>query len=113
MSALWRAHNSSLCTDYVGHGTGKSASNVAGTCILDACVYLFPGTNFALIDSDCIPVTLYEIQELWCSCGDLDHVSASVALDHTSTSPIAPAHKRARSVDTVDTGKPLSSQAHL
>ena len=72
----------------------------AGTYILDACVYLFPGTNFALIDSDCVPVTLYEIQELWCSCGDLDHVSASVAPDHTPTSPIAPAHKRARSVDT-------------
>ena len=72
----------------------------AGTYILDACVYLFPGINFALIDSDCVPVTLYEIQELWCSCGDLDHTSAPVVPAHTPTSPIAPAHKRARSVDT-------------
>ena len=70
----------------------------AGTYILDACVYLFPGINFALIDSDCVPVTLYEIQELWCSCGDLDHTSAPVVPAHTPTSPIAPAHKRARSV---------------
>ena len=72
----------------------------AGTYILDACVYLFPGTNFALIDSDCVPVTLYEIQELWRSCGALNHTNAPVAPDHTPTSPIAPAHKRARSVDT-------------
>ena len=70
----------------------------AGTYILDACVYLFPGINFALIDSDCVPVTLYEIQELWCSCGDLDHTSAPVVPAHAPTSPIAPTHKRARSV---------------
>ena len=37
----------------------------AGTYILDACVYMFPATNFALIDSDCVPVTLFEIQ----NCG--------------------------------------------
>ena len=36
----------------------------AGTYILDACVYLFPTTNFALIDRDCVPVTLFEVQEL-------------------------------------------------
>ena len=72
----------------------------AGTYILDACVYLFSGTNFALIDSDCVPVTLYEIQELWRSCDDFDHTNAPLAPDHTPTSPIAPAHKRARSVDT-------------
>ena len=29
----------------------------AGTFILDACVFLFPTINFALIDSDCVPVT--------------------------------------------------------
>ena len=72
----------------------------AGTYILDACVYLFSGTNFALIDSDCVPVTLYEIQELWRSCDDFDHTNAPLAPDHTPTNPIAPAHKRARSVDT-------------
>jgi len=40
-----------------------------GVILRDACVYLLSGINFALIDSDCVPVTLYEIQELWCSCG--------------------------------------------
>jgi len=35
----------------------------AGTFILDACVYLFPTINFALIDSDCVPVTLFGIEE--------------------------------------------------
>ena len=72
----------------------------AGTYILDACVYLFPSTNFALIDSDCVPVTLYEIQELRRSCDDLAHADVPLAPDQTPTSPIAPAHKRARSVDT-------------
>ena len=72
----------------------------AGTYILDACVYLFLGTNFALIDSDCVPVTLYEIQELWRSCDDLDHADVPLVPDQTPTSPIAPAHKRARLVDT-------------
>jgi len=37
---------------------------------LDACVFLFPSINFALIDSDCVPVTLFEIQELWLSWHD-------------------------------------------
>ena len=49
----------------------------AGTYILDACVYLFPGTNFALIDSDCVPVTLHEIQELWRSPSSQAHLRSS------------------------------------
>ena len=52
----------------------------------DACVYLVSGVNFALIDSDCVSVTLYEIQELWCSCGNLDHASAPAVPAHTPTS---------------------------
>ena len=67
----------------------------AGTYILDACVYLFPTTNFALIDSDCVPVTLFEIQELWLSCNDHAH-----SAERCIRSRIAPANKRARSVDT-------------
>ena len=73
----------------------------AGTYILDACVYLFPTTNFALIDSDCVPVTLFEIQELWLSCDDHAHsADRCMQSDQMPTSPIAPAHKKARSVDT-------------
>ena len=71
----------------------------AGTYILDACVFLFPAINFALIDSDCVPVTLFEIQELWLSCTGHDH-PAECCPEPMPSSPIAPAHKRARSVDT-------------
>lgn len=28
-------------------------------------VFLFPEINFAIIDSDCVPVTLFEHEELW------------------------------------------------
>ena len=49
-------------------GLDKVHPTWAGTYILDACVFLFPNINFALIDSDCVPVTLFEIQELWLSC---------------------------------------------
>ena len=68
----------------------------AGTYILDACVYLFPAINFALIDSDCVPVTLFEIQELWLSCNcKASHPEEADETDMHPTSPIAPAHKRA------------------
>ena len=73
----------------------------AGTYILGACVYLFPTINFALIDSDCVPVTLFEIQELWLSCNCIARQPMETdETDMYPTSPIAPAHKRARSVDT-------------
>ena len=49
-------------------GLDKVHPTWAGTYILDACVFLFPAINFALIDSDCVPVTLFEVQELWLSC---------------------------------------------
>ena len=49
-------------------GLDKVHPTWAGTYILDACVFLFPNINFALIDSDCVPVALFEIQELWLSC---------------------------------------------
>ena len=41
-------------------GLGKVHPTWAGTYILDACGFLFPAINFALIDSDCVPVTLFE-----------------------------------------------------
>ena len=46
-------------------GLHKVHPTWAGTYILDACVFLFPSINFALINSDCVPVTLFEIRELW------------------------------------------------
>ena len=37
----------------------------AATFVLAALVAVFPGLNFALLDSDCLPVTLFEIEDLW------------------------------------------------
>ena len=30
-----------------------------------ALVAMFPGINFVLLDSDCLPVTLFEVEDLW------------------------------------------------
>ena len=82
-------------------GLSKVHPTWAGTYILDACVFLFPDINFALIDSDCVPVTLFEIQELWLSCAETDSpADESRQPAAIPSSPIAPAQKRARSVDT-------------
>ena len=82
-------------------GLHKVHPTWAGTYILDACVFLFPTINFALIDSDCVPVTLFEIRELWLASTDPTRpaTSSKVAKSKLS-SPIASSHKRARSVDT-------------
>ena len=37
----------------------------AGTFVLAALVAVFPGINFVLLDSDCLPVTLFEVEDLW------------------------------------------------
>ena len=37
----------------------------AGTFVLAAMVFLFPSIHFVLLDSDCVPVALFEIEELW------------------------------------------------
>ena len=41
--------------------------HVHPTCIfvLAALVAMFPGLNFVLLDSDCLPVTLFEVEDLW------------------------------------------------
>ena len=73
----------------------------AGTYILDACVFLFPTINFALIDSDCVPGTLFEMRELWLASTDPTRpATSSKAAKSKLSSPIASSHKRARSVDT-------------
>ncbi len=33
--------------------------------VLAAFVFLFPGVHFVLLDSDCVPVTLFEVADLW------------------------------------------------
>ena len=37
----------------------------AGIFVLAALVAVFPGTHFILLDSDCLPVTLFEAADLW------------------------------------------------
>ena len=37
----------------------------ARTFVLAALVAMFPGINFVLLDSDCLPVTLFEVEDLW------------------------------------------------
>ena len=37
----------------------------AGTFVLAALVAMFPAINFVLLDSDCLPVTLFEVEDLW------------------------------------------------
>ena len=37
----------------------------AGTFVLSALVFLLPGVHFVLLDSDCVPVTLFEVADLW------------------------------------------------
>ena len=82
-------------------GLHKVHPTWAGTFILDACVFLFPTINFALIDSDCVPVTLFEIRELWLASTDpAQPATSSKVAKSKLSSPIASSHKRARSVDT-------------
>ena len=37
----------------------------AGTFVLAALVFLFPGVHIVLLDSDCVPITLFEVADLW------------------------------------------------
>ena len=37
----------------------------AGTFVLSAIAFLLPSTHFVLLDSDCLPVTLFEVGDLW------------------------------------------------
>ena len=37
----------------------------AGTFVLAALYLVFPGLNIVLLDSDCVPVTLFEVEDLW------------------------------------------------
>ena len=50
----------------------------AGTFVLESLVYLFPDKHFVLIDTDCVPTSLFEIEELarlmWQRDTDVDMV---------------------------------------
>ena len=61
----------------------------AGTFVLAALVFLFPKTHFALLDSDSVPVTLFEIEELWVLTSE--PLSSQVRAPNHGTD--GPAHK--------------------
>ena len=46
-------------------GLHQVHSTWAGTFVLAALVAMFPGINFVLLDSDCLPITLFEVEDLW------------------------------------------------
>ena len=52
---------------HIGEDTGLSNVHPtwAGTFVLAGMVALYPNIHFALIDNDCLPLTLFEIAELW------------------------------------------------
>ena len=50
--------------------------------MLAALVFLFPGIDFVLLDSDCVPVTLFEVADLWKELSLLQS-----GLNHATVSP--------------------------
>ena len=45
-------------------GLDKVHFTWAGTFVLEAMVYLFPDKHIILIDTDCVPTSLFEVEEL-------------------------------------------------
>ena len=45
----------------------------AGTFLLAALCLVFPGLHIVLLDSDCVPVTLFEVEDLWQEAQRLQH----------------------------------------
>ena len=45
----------------------------AGTFVLAALCLVFPGLHIVLLDSDCVPVTLFEVEDLWREAQRLQH----------------------------------------
>ena len=45
----------------------------AGTIVLAALCLVFPGLHIVLLDSDCVPVTLFEVEDLWQEAQRLQH----------------------------------------
>ena len=46
-------------------GLHKVHPTWAGTFVLAALSLLFPRLHIVLLDSDCVPVTLFEVEDLW------------------------------------------------
>ena len=46
------------------HGLREVPYYWAGVFVLEAARFLFPKVHFGLVDNDCVPVTLFEMQDL-------------------------------------------------
>ena len=59
----------------VGHTSGLHMVHHtwAGTFVLAALCLVFPGLHIVLLDSDCVPVTLFEVEDLWREAQRLQH----------------------------------------
>ena len=44
---------------------GPAQERCDGTFVLAALCLVFPGLHIVLLDSDCVPVTLFEVEDLW------------------------------------------------
>ena len=52
-----------ICADATT-GLHKVPCHWAGVFVLEAARFLYPAQHFALIDNDCVPITLFEVQDL-------------------------------------------------
>ena len=68
-SNFWERENQELTTAIhvpidASSGLDKVHFTWAGTFVLEALVYLFPDKHIILIDTDCVPTSLFEVEEL-------------------------------------------------
>ena len=58
-----RTRGKKICADATT-GLHKVPYYWAGVFVLEAARFLYPAQHFALIDNDCVPVTLFEVKDL-------------------------------------------------
>ena len=72
----------------------------AGTFVLSALVFLFPEIHFVLLDSDCVPVTLFEVADLW----------KELSLVRDGLTPLTTSSSRGQSASASDESVPKASK---
>ncbi len=75
----------------------------AGTFVVAALVFLFPDINFVLLDSDCIPVTLIEVDRLWLLTTGQMLPPSPLSKDTETAGPNAKSRRTTQEATTVDT----------
>ena len=72
----------------------------AGTFVLAALVFLFPGVHFVLLDIDCVPVTLFEVADLW----------KELSLVRDGITPLTTSSSKGQSASASDESVPKASK---